>query len=52
MLLLRAKGRHLATLGALLIVLLLAVDTFIQQVVTIPNRWILENKASMLSIPF
>jgi hypothetical protein len=32
----------LAALGALLIVLLLAIDTFFQQVVTLPNRWSLQ----------
>ncbi|KAJ4336035.1 hypothetical protein N0V95_008732 [Ascochyta clinopodiicola] len=39
MLLFRTKGRSLAALGALLIVLLLAIDTFLQQVVTLPNVW-------------
>ena len=39
MLLFRTKGRSLAALGALLIVLLLAIDTFFQQVVTFPDRW-------------
>jgi hypothetical protein len=41
MLLFRTKGRSLAALGALLIVLLLAIDTFSQQVVTFPNEWTL-----------
>jgi hypothetical protein len=41
MLLFRTKGRSLAALGALLIVLLLAIDTFFQQVVTFPNEWTL-----------
>ncbi|CAG5140848.1 uncharacterized protein ALTATR162_LOCUS801 [Alternaria atra] len=41
MLLFRTKGRSLAALGALLIVLLLAIDTFFQQVVTFPNQWTL-----------
>jgi hypothetical protein len=41
MLLFRTKGRSLAALGALLIVLLLAIDTFFQQVVTFPDRWTL-----------
>jgi hypothetical protein len=37
----RTKGRSLAALGALLIVLLLAIDTFFQQVVEFPDRWAL-----------
>ncbi|RYN35047.1 hypothetical protein AA0119_g1162 [Alternaria tenuissima] len=41
MLLFRTKGRSLAALGALLIVLLLAIDTSFQQVVTFPNEWTL-----------
>ncbi|KAF7673850.1 hypothetical protein GT037_008465 [Alternaria burnsii] len=41
MLLFRTKGRSLAALGALLIVLLLAIDTFFQQVATFPNQWTL-----------
>ena len=43
MLLFRTKGRSLAALGAFLIVLLLAIDTFLQQVVTLPNVWALQN---------
>jgi hypothetical protein len=39
MLLFRTKGRSLAALGAILIVLLLAIDTFFQQVVSLPDRW-------------
>lgn len=39
MLLFRTRGRSLAALGALLIVLLLAIDTFLQQVVEYPDRW-------------
>ncbi|CAN9159290.1 unnamed protein product [Alternaria alternata] len=49
LLLFRTKGRSLAALGALLIVLLLAIDTFFQQVVTFPNQWALQNASS--SIP-
>jgi len=37
MLLFRTQGRSLAALGALLIVLLLAIDTFLQQVINLPN---------------
>lgn len=43
MLLFRTKGRSLAALGALLIVLLLAIDSFLQQVVDLPDRWALQD---------
>ncbi|KAI8935460.1 hypothetical protein NX059_008030 [Plenodomus lindquistii] len=46
LLLYRTKGRSLAALGALLIVLLLAIDTFFQQVINLPDRWILESTAA------
>ena len=49
MLLFRTKGRSLAALGALLIVLLLAIDTFFQQVIDMPERWSTELAGS--SIP-
>lgn len=39
MLLLRTRGKSLAALGALLTVLLLAIDTFFQQVTNLPERW-------------
>lgn len=39
LLLYRTKGRSLAALGALLIVLLLVIDTFFQQVVDYSDRW-------------
>jgi hypothetical protein len=42
MLLFRTKGRSLAALGAVVIVLLLAIDSFFQQVVDLPNRWTLQ----------
>jgi hypothetical protein len=48
MLLFRTKGRSLAALGALLIVLLLAIDTFFQQVVEFPDRWALQNTTSAI----
>jgi hypothetical protein len=48
LLLFRTKGRSLAALGALLIVLLLAIDTFFQQVVEFPNRWALEHTTSAI----
>lgn len=44
LLLFRTKGRSLAALGAILIVLLLAIDTFFQQVVTFPDRWQLQDE--------
>jgi hypothetical protein len=46
MLLFRTRGRSLAALGALLIVLLLAIDTFFQQVVDLPDRWTLQCTAA------
>jgi hypothetical protein len=33
------KGKSLAALGALLTILLLAIDTFFQQVTSLPGRW-------------
>lgn len=48
MLLFRTKGRSLAALGALLILLLLAIDTFLQQVVNLPGRWTLQSRAGIL----
>ena len=41
LLLCRTKGRSLAALGALLTVLLLAIDTFFQQVTDLATRWTL-----------
>lgn len=40
LLLFRTKGRSLAAFGALLTLLLLATDTFFQQVTDLPERWI------------
>jgi hypothetical protein len=48
LLLFRTKGRSLAALGALLIVLLLAIDTFFQQVVEFPGRWALQTTMSAI----
>jgi hypothetical protein len=48
LLLFRTKGRSLAALGAILIVLLLAIDTFFQQVVALPERWALQNALSAI----
>ncbi|KAH7396714.1 hypothetical protein DE146DRAFT_789374 [Phaeosphaeria sp. MPI-PUGE-AT-0046c] len=48
LLLYRTKGRSLAALGALLIMLLLAIDTFFQQVVDFPERRVLEAAGSSL----
>ncbi|KAF1911260.1 hypothetical protein BDU57DRAFT_524284 [Ampelomyces quisqualis] len=47
LLLFRTKGRSLAALGALLIVLLLAIDTFFQQVVDLPERRVLQAGSSI-----
>ena len=47
MLLCRTKGRSLAALGALLTVLLLAIDTFFQQVTDLQERWILQGNSSI-----
>jgi hypothetical protein len=41
LLLCRTKGRSLAALGALLTLLLLAIDTFFQQATDLPARWTL-----------
>jgi hypothetical protein len=46
LLLCRTKGRSLAALGALLTVLLLAIDTFFQQVTDLPTRWTLYGSSS------
>jgi len=48
MLLFRTRGRSLAALGAVLIVLLLAIDTFFQQVVALPDRWARQNTPSAI----
>jgi hypothetical protein len=48
MLLFRTRGRSLAALGALLILLLLAIDTFLQQVVVYPDRWALLGESGEL----
>jgi hypothetical protein len=42
LLLFRTKGRSLAALGAILTLLLLAIDTFFQQVTDLPERWALD----------
>lgn len=47
MLLFRTKGRSLAALGALLMLLLLAIDTFFQHVVDLPDRWLLQTRAAV-----
>lgn len=47
MLLYRTKGRSLAALGAMLILLLLAIDSFLQQVVELPERWYLTAERGM-----
>lgn len=50
MLLFRTKGRSLAALGALLIVLLLAIDTFFQQVIDLSEVWTLQSGAGVLPL--
>ena len=50
LLLYRTKGRSLAALGALLIVLLLAIDTFFQQVADYSDQWTQE-KSMTAHIP-
>ncbi|KAF2036627.1 hypothetical protein EK21DRAFT_105939 [Setomelanomma holmii] len=51
MLLFRKRGRSLAALGALLIVLLLAIDTFfLSQVVVLSDRWYLDSEAGTLPL--
>lgn len=47
MLLFRTRGRSLAALGALLILLLLAIDTFFQQVIEMPERLVLQASSSI-----
>lgn len=47
MLLFRTKGRSLAALGALLMLLLLAIDSFFQHVVDLPDRWLLQTRAAI-----
>jgi hypothetical protein len=47
MLLCRTKGKSLAALGALLTVLLLAIDTFFQQVTDLQGRWKLQGNSSI-----
>lgn len=47
LLLFRTKGRSLAALGAVLTLLLLATDTFFQQLIDLPERWALEGKGSI-----
>ncbi|KAF2678295.1 hypothetical protein K458DRAFT_140294 [Lentithecium fluviatile CBS 122367] len=49
LLLFRTKGRSLAALGAILTVLLIANDTFFQQVVDLPERWVLQGSPSSIA---
>jgi hypothetical protein len=44
LLLFRTRGKSLAALGALLTVMLLAIDTFFQQVTSLPERWTLRGE--------
>ena len=48
LLLFRTKGRSLAAFGAVLTLLLLATDTFFQQVTDYPDRWALEHLDSAI----
>jgi hypothetical protein len=48
LLLFRTKGRSLAALGAALTLLLLATDTFFQQVIHYPDLWALEHLGSAI----
>lgn len=45
LLLIRTKGKSLAAFGALLTILLLAIDTFFQQVTELPERWVLQGNS-------
>ena len=49
LLLFRTKGRSLAALGAILTLLLLATDTFFQQVTDYPDQWALEAVSSTIA---
>ena len=48
MLMYRTKGRSLAAFGALLVVLLLTIDTFFQQVVHLTDAWILQDTSGTI----
>lgn len=48
MLLYRTKGRSLASLGAIIILLLLAIDSFLQQTIDLPERWALQKGTGRL----
>lgn len=48
MLLYRTKGRSLASLGAIIILLLLAIDSFLQQTIDLPERWALQKASGRL----
>ncbi|KAI4954882.1 hypothetical protein J4E86_006192 [Alternaria arbusti] len=48
LLLIRTKGRALAALGAMIMLCSLALDPFFQQVVDFPNRWALQDTASLI----
>lgn len=47
MLLFRTRAKSLAALGALITVLLLAIDTFFQQVTDLPERWTVHGESSI-----
>jgi hypothetical protein len=50
MLLILTKGRSLASLGAVLTLLMLGIDTFFQQVVSIPQRWEFDSPVRLRSV--
>jgi hypothetical protein len=48
LLLIRTKGRALAALGAMIMLCSLALDPFFQQVVSFPDRWVLQDTWSAI----
>jgi hypothetical protein len=48
LLLIRTKGKALAALGAMIMLCMLALDPFFQQVVAFPDRWSLANTTSAI----
>jgi hypothetical protein len=50
LLLFRTKGRSLAALGAILTLLLIANDTFFQQLITYPERWSMVGQGSITRV--
>lgn len=48
MFLYRTKRRSLSSLGAIIILLLLAIDSFLQQTIDLPERWALQEGTGRL----